>query len=100
MAVKKKTTEEDLNLETTQDTSNVFDTIEETVVPVKKEEAKAGAPIGNSNNASSIPPKSRSDAGSTPTGVQGSGDQKERGQNQDSGDNIDTVKVFEGEKNE
>ena len=67
---------------------------------VKKEEAKAGAPIGNSNNASSIPPKSRSDAGATPTGVQGSGDQKERGQNQDSGDNIDTVKVFEGEKNE
>lgn len=40
MAVKKKTTEEDLNLETTQDTSNVFDTIEETVVPVIKEEAK------------------------------------------------------------
>lgn len=40
MAVKKKTIEEDLNLETTQDTSNVFDTIEETVVPVIKEEAK------------------------------------------------------------
>lgn len=40
MAVKKKTTEEDLNLEFTQDTSNVFDTAEETVVPTKKEEAK------------------------------------------------------------
>jgi PBSX family phage portal protein len=65
---------------------------------VKKE--GSGAPIGNSNNAASIPPKSRSDAGSTPTGVQGSGDQKERGQNQDSGDNVDTVKVFEGENNE
>jgi len=65
---------------------------------VKKE--GAGAPVGNSNNAASIPPKSRSDAGSTPTGVQGSGDQKERGQSQDSGDNVDTVKVFEGENNE
>ena len=65
---------------------------------VKKE--GSGAPIGNSNNAASIPPKSRSDAGSTPTGVQGSGDQKERGQGQDSGDNVDTVKVFEGENNE
>ena len=54
---------------------------------VKKEEASAGAPIGNSNNAASIPPKSRADAGSTPTGIQGSGDQKERGQAQDSGDN-------------
>jgi hypothetical protein len=40
MAIKKKTTEEDLNLETIQDTSNVFDTTEETVVPAKKEEAK------------------------------------------------------------
>ena len=68
--------------------------------PTKVKKEGAGAPVGNSNNASSIPPKSRSDAGSTPTGVQGSGDQKERGQNQDSGDNIDTVKVFEGEKNE
>jgi PBSX family phage portal protein len=65
---------------------------------VKKE--AAGAPIGNSNNAASLPPKSRSDAGSTPPGVQGSGDQAERGQNQDSGDNVDTVKVFEGENNE
>lgn len=68
--------------------------------PTKVKKEGAGAPVGNSNNASSIPPKSRSDAGSTPTGVQGSGDQKERGQSQDSGDNIDTVKVFEGEKNE
>jgi PBSX family phage portal protein len=52
---------------------------------VKKE--GAGAPVGNSNNAAAIPPKSRSDAGTTPSGVQGSGDQKERGQAQDSGDN-------------
>ena len=65
---------------------------------VKKE--GAGAPVGNSNNAASIPPKSRSDAGTTPPGIQGSGDQKERGQSQDSGDNVDTVKVFEGENNE
>lgn len=40
MAIKKKTTEEDLNLEITQDTSNVFDTTEEKVVQIKKEEAK------------------------------------------------------------
>jgi PBSX family phage portal protein len=66
---------------------------------VKKEDS-AGAPIGNSNNAASNPPKSRSDSGTTPSGVQGSGDQSERGQNQDSGDNTDTVKVFEGENNE
>lgn len=52
---------------------------------VKKE--SGGAPVGNSNNAAAIPPKSRSDAGSTPSGVQGTGDQKERGQAQDSGDN-------------
>jgi PBSX family phage portal protein len=66
---------------------------------VKKEDS-AGAPFGNSNNASSNPPKSRSDSGTTPSGVQGSGDQAERGQNQDSGDNTNTVKVFEGENNE
>jgi PBSX family phage portal protein len=66
---------------------------------VKKEDS-AGAPFGNSNNASSNPPKSRSDSGTTSSGVQGSGDQAERGQNQDSGDNTDTVKVFEGENNE
>jgi capsid portal protein len=66
---------------------------------VKKEDS-AGAPIGNSNNAASNPPKSRSDSGATPSGVQGSGDQAERGQSQDSGDNTDTVKVFEGENNE
>lgn len=64
---------------------------------VKKE--GTGAPMGNSNNAAALPPKSRSDAGSTPPGVQGSGDQAERGQNQDSGDNVDTVKVFEGDNN-
>jgi PBSX family phage portal protein len=68
--------------------------------PTKVKQESAGAPVGNSNNASSNPPKSRSDSGATPSGVQGSGDQKERGQSQDSGDNIDTVKVFEGEKNE
>ena len=65
-----------------------------------KKESGAGAPVGNSNNSAAIPPKSRSDAGSTPTGIQGTGDQAERGQNQDSGDNVDTVKVFEGENNE
>lgn len=68
--------------------------------PTKVKKEGSGAPIGNSNNAAAIPPKSRSDAGSTPTGIQGSGDQKERGQSQDSGDNVDTVKVFEGENNE
>jgi PBSX family phage portal protein len=68
--------------------------------PTKIKQENAGAPVGNSNNAASNPPKSRSDSGATPTGVQGSGDQKERGQSQDSGDNIDTVKVFEGETNE
>ena len=67
--------------------------------PTKVKKEGAGAPIGNSNNAADLPPKSRSDAGSTPTGIQGSGDQKERGQSQDSGDNVDTVKVFEGENN-
>jgi PBSX family phage portal protein len=66
--------------------------------PTKVKQENAGAPVGNSNNASSNPPKSRSDSGATPSGVQGSGDQKERGQSQDSGDNVDTVKVFEGEK--
>ena len=68
--------------------------------PTKIKQENAGAPVGNSNNASSNPPKSRSDSGATPSGVQGTGDQKERGQSQDSGDNIDTVKVFEGETNE
>ena len=68
--------------------------------PTKIKQENAGAPVGNSNNAASNPPKSRSDSGATPSGVQGTGDQKERGQSQDSGDNIDTVKVFEGEKNE
>jgi hypothetical protein len=68
--------------------------------PTKIKQENAGAPVGNSNNAASNPPKSRSDSGATPSGVQGTGDQKERGQSQDSGDNIDTVKVFEGETNE
>lgn len=66
---------------------------------VKKEDS-AGAPMGNSNNASSNPPKSRTDSGAEPSGVRESGDQAERGQNQDSGDNVDTAKVFEGENNE
>ena len=68
--------------------------------PTIIKQENAGAPVGNSNNAASNPPKSRSDSGATPSGVQGSGDQKERGQSQDSGDNVDTVKVFEGENNE
>lgn len=55
--------------------------------PTKVKKEGTGAPVGNSNNASSMPPRSRSDAGATPSGVQGSGDQNERGQNQDSGDN-------------
>ena len=55
--------------------------------PTKVKKEGAGAPVGNSNNAASEPPKSRSDAGTTPSGVQGTGDQKERGQSQDSGDN-------------
>ena len=66
----------------------------------KIESSGSGAPFGNTNSAASNPPKSRSDSGETPSGVQGSGDQKERGQSQDSGDNVDTVKVFEGENNE
>lgn len=66
---------------------------------VKKEDS-AGAPMGNSNNAASNPPKSRSDSGEAATGSRESGDQAERGQNQDSGDSPDTVKIFEGENNE
>lgn len=58
--------------------------------PTKVKQESAGAPFGNANSAASNPPKSRSDSGETPSGVQGSGDQKERGQNQDSGDNVDT----------
>lgn len=55
--------------------------------PTKVKKEGAGAPIGNSNNAASIPPKSRTESGQTPSGIQGSGDQKERGQAQDSGEN-------------
>lgn len=55
---------------------------------VKKEDS-AGAPVGNSNNAASNPPKSRADSGAEPTGSRESGDQAERGQNQDSGENVD-----------
>lgn len=55
--------------------------------PTKVKKEGAGAPVGNSNNASSNPPKSRSDAGEIATGSREAGDQAERGQNQDSGDN-------------
>lgn len=58
--------------------------------PTKVKKEGAGAPIGNSNNASSNPPRSRSDSGETPTGVREAGDQAERGQNQDSNDNPDS----------
>lgn len=55
--------------------------------PTKVKKEDAGAPIGNSNNASSNPPKSRTDSGETPSGSREAGDQAERGQNQDSGEN-------------
>ena len=55
--------------------------------PTKIKKEGAGAPIGNSNNASSNPPKSRTDAGEIATGSREAGDQAERGQNQDSGEN-------------
>lgn len=55
--------------------------------PTKVKKEEPGAPVGNSNNSSTYPPKSRSDSGAIPTGTQTSGDQNERGQNQDSGDN-------------
>lgn len=56
---------------------------------IKQENSGPGAPVGNSNNAASNPPKARSDSGQMPTGIRESGDQNERGQNQDSGDNVD-----------
>lgn len=59
--------------------------------PTKVKKEGAGAPIGNSNNATSNPPRSRTDAGETPSGVREAGDQAERGQNQDSNDNPDSV---------
>jgi PBSX family phage portal protein len=55
--------------------------------PTKVNKEGAGAPVGNSNNASSNPPKSRTDSGAVPTGSRESGDQAERGENQDSGEN-------------
>lgn len=55
--------------------------------PTKIKQQGAGAPIGNSNNAASNPPRSRTDAGATASGVREAGDQAERGQNQDSGEN-------------
>lgn len=59
--------------------------------PTKVKKEGTGAPIGNSNNASANPPRSRSDSGETPTGIRIAGDQNERGQNQDSGDNPDSI---------
>lgn len=59
--------------------------------PTKIKKEGAGAPVGNSNNAASNPPRSSADAGSTPTGVREAGDQAERGQNQDSNDNPDST---------
>jgi capsid portal protein len=55
--------------------------------PTKVNKEGAGAPVGNSNNASSNPPKSRTDSGAVPSGSRESGDQAERGENQDSGEN-------------
>lgn len=56
--------------------------------PTKVKKDGAGAPIGNTNNHASNPPQSRSDSGETPSGAAQAGDQAERGQNQDSGENI------------
>lgn len=61
--------------------------------PTKIKKEGAGAPVGNSNNAASNPPRSSADAGSTPTGVREAGDQAERGQNQDSNDNPDSTNI-------
>jgi len=55
--------------------------------PTKIKKEGAGAPFGNSNNQSEFPPKARVD---TPAGASdnvANGDQAERGQSQDSGQN-------------
>lgn len=51
---------------------------------VKKEQSGPGAPIGNSNNAASQPRKARSDTPEGASDPRESGDQAERGENQDS----------------
>ena len=63
---------------------------------IKKEEienniVKPGAPAGNSNNAASEPPKSPTGDGAT-SDPRADGAQAERGENQDSGTNNDSVK--------
>lgn len=58
--------------------------------PTKVKKEDAGAPIGNSNSSASNPPKSRTDSGAIAIGSRETGDQAERGQNQDSGDNVET----------
>ena len=63
---------------------------------IKKEEienniVKPGAPAGNSNNAASEPPKSPTGDGAT-SNPRADGAQAERGENQDSGTNNDSVK--------
>lgn len=58
--------------------------------PTKVKQQGAGAPVGNSNNAASNPPRSRTDSGAVASGARDVGDQAERGQNQDSGDNPDS----------
>jgi len=58
--------------------------------PTRIKQEGAGAPVGNSNNSAANPPKSRSDSGGLPEGTRESGDQNERGQNQDSGNNLDS----------
>jgi len=51
---------------------------------VKKEQSGPGAPIGNSNNAASQPRNARSDTPEGASDPRESGDQAERGENQDS----------------
>jgi PBSX family phage portal protein len=63
---------------------------------IKKEEienniASPGAPVGNSNNSASEPPKSPTGDGAT-SDPRADGAQAERGENQDSGTNNDSVK--------
>jgi hypothetical protein len=65
---------------------------------VKKEQNAAGkpgpgAPVGNSNNAASEPPKSPTGDGATSDPV-ADGAQAERGENQDSGVNNDSTSKF------
>ena len=72
---------------------------------IKKEQNDAaandvGAPIGNSNNAASDPPKSPTGDGAT-SDPRADGAQAERGQNQDSGVNNDSTSKFnQGDWNE